>query len=70
MSKPGFKTTEFWLALAALVLSSLLLSGALGEGSATERIVALVANVLATAGYTGARLLVKRAEIAAAPGGG
>lgn len=64
MGKPGYKTSEFWLALAALMLSSLMLSGALGEGSRVESVVALAVNTLATLGYTGARLVVKRGELA------
>jgi len=62
--KPGYKTSEFWLSLAALLLSALAASGALGEGTGLEKLLALALSTLAALGYTGARVLTKRAEAA------
>lgn len=59
--KPGWKTTEFWLSLLAVVLGALLTSGLLADGSAPLRIAGIATTVLAALGYTGARASVKNA---------
>jgi predicted tellurium resistance membrane protein TerC len=58
--KPGFKTTEFWISLAAVVVGSVVASGAVPVGSVWERIVGLAVAALAALGYTGARLTLKK----------
>jgi len=60
-TKPGWKTTEFWLTTACTVCGLLYASGAvLVEGSdATSKATALIASVLAAMGYTVSRAKVK-----------
>ena len=62
--KPGWKTTEFWMSTAALVLGLVLASGALPEGGLAAQIVGGVLSVLSQLGYTAARAQVKAAEAA------
>ena len=62
-TKPGYQTTEFWLATAAKLLGILFASGAIGDGSALALIAGLAATVLAALGYTVSRTLVKTAGV-------
>lgn len=58
--KPGFRTTEFWLHLAAVLLSALFASGALTN----DRVLAIAgvaASVLTALGYGVQRSAIKRA---------
>ena len=57
--KPGFKTSEFWLSLAAVVVSYVISSDVLGEGTVQAKAVMIVATVLAALGYTASRAIVK-----------
>lgn len=57
---PGFKTTEFWLSLAATILGALMSSGLLADGTTAMRIAGVVAIVLGTLGYTVSRGLAKK----------
>jgi len=59
MEKPGYKTTEFWLSVLAMLVSALFASGALGDGGLDLTIASLLATVLAAAGYTVPRTLGK-----------
>jgi hypothetical protein len=59
--KPGWKTTEFWLTLAAVVIAAI---GSTPLGLETEfpivaKCLSVAMAVLAALGYTGARALVK-----------
>lgn len=56
--KPGFKTSEFWLNVAALVLSTVFASGALTNTTALQ-IAGIIATILTAAGYTVARTKAK-----------
>lgn len=61
-TKPGYKTTEFWLSLAAMLLSALYASGALvieGVPDWVLMAVGVVATVLTALGYTVNRTLAK-----------
>lgn len=60
-TKPGWRTTEFWLSSAAKLLGILFASGVLGDGSLGMRIAGLAATVLAALGYTVSRGMVKAA---------
>lgn len=62
--KPGWQTTEFWLATAAKVLGVLFASGVLGTGTVAERIAGIAAALLAQLGYTVSRSIVKVASVA------
>ena len=59
--KPGFKTTEFWLSLAAMLLSALVASGLLDAipGEKDDQLAAMALSVLAALGYMGQRAMIK-----------
>ena len=59
--KPGWKTSEFWLSLAAKVLGALFSAGVLGDGSTAMRVAGVAAIVLSTLGYQVSRTIVKSA---------
>lgn len=59
----GYRTTEFWLSLAAKLLGILFASGAIGDGSAVARVAGLAAMVLTALGYTVSRTMVKTAGV-------
>lgn len=58
--KPGYQTTEFWLHLAAVMLSALFASGALTNDRVLA-IAGLAASVLTALGYGVQRSAIKRA---------
>lgn len=66
--KPGYRTTEFWLSLAATMLGLLWASGLVSEGSTTDKVIGFAAMVLAQLGYTVSRGLAKGKAVDA--GGG
>ena len=57
--KPGYKTSEFWLSAAAMVLSQIYAAGIIGDGGTASKIAALVASLLTALGYTVARAKAK-----------
>lgn len=58
--KPGYKTTEFWMAIAAFVVSALYGSGVVSEGTAMDKALAVAAMVLGNLGYAVSRGLAKK----------
>ena len=60
MDKPGYKTTEFWLATLAVVVGVLMASGAFESGDSVAKALALVASVLASLGYSVSRGMAKK----------
>jgi hypothetical protein len=50
-TKPGYKTTEFWLTAGAMIMSHLYASGAIGDGGAIAKVAGIVASILAALGY-------------------
>lgn len=58
--KPGYKTTEFWLSVAAAVLGGLMASGTIVPESTEAQVIGLAAAALVALGYTGARLSLKK----------
>jgi hypothetical protein len=58
--KPGYKTTEFWLSLAAMIVGAALASGVFETDSGGDRILGLAATVLASLGYTVSRGIAKK----------
>ena len=58
-TKPGYKTTEFYLTLLAQLLGLLWASGLVSEGSTGDKIIGFAAMVLAQFGYTVSRALAK-----------
>lgn len=61
-TKPGYKTTEFWLKLAAIALTALYASGAVTNNTALA-IAGIAATILGALGYTVSRALVKAAGV-------
>lgn len=57
--KPGYKTTEFWLSLAAILLGALITSGAIPADSVFDKLLGIAATVLGALGYTVSRAFVK-----------
>ena len=60
--KPGYKTTEFWLSLLAILLGFVLSSGAMDSAPADGWITKLIGGavaVLTTMGYNAARAKTK-----------
>ncbi len=60
--KPGWKTSEFWLALAANVIGATLAAGILPAESKIAQIAGAAMMVLSTLGYTYSRASVKAAD--------
>ncbi len=58
----GYRTTEFWLSLAAILLGAVMASGALDDLASDHwlvRVFGIAASVLGALGYTAARGFVK-----------
>jgi hypothetical protein len=60
--KPGWKTSEFWLASAATLVGLVMASGLIEAGGTWDRIVGLIAAALASMGYSASRASVKKGE--------
>jgi hypothetical protein len=58
--KPGYKTTEFWLSVAAMLVGAALASGVFPADSSGDQILGLAATVLASLGYTVSRTIAKK----------
>ena len=56
---PGYKSSEFWLAVASQLVAALLASGLFPDTSSTVKILAFVAALLTSLGYTASRTLLK-----------
>lgn len=59
--KPGYKTTEFWMSVAACALGAFLASGALPEENFATQIAGVILSGLTALGYTVSRFVVKNA---------
>jgi hypothetical protein len=58
-TKPGWKTTEFWLSLIAKGLGGAYAAGLIGDGTTLSRIAGLAAVVLTYLGYSVSRGMAK-----------
>jgi hypothetical protein len=58
--KPGYKTTEFWLSLTAILVGAAIASGVFPVDSNGDKLLGLAATVLSSVGYTVSRSLVKK----------
>jgi hypothetical protein len=58
--KPGWKTSELWLSVAAMVIGAVVASDVFSEGSTGMKITALISSALVAMGYTGARMNIKK----------
>ena len=62
MEKPGYKTTEFWLSLAAMLVGAIMASGVLQSEGTPDwfvQVVGIGAALLGGLGYTVGRGYVK-----------
>jgi hypothetical protein len=59
-TKPGYKTTEFWLSAAASVVGLLVASGIIPTDSGLDKMLGMVVIGLSTMGYTVSRGIVKK----------
>ena len=59
MPKAGYKTTEFWLAVAASGLGAVVASGIVPTEGPWVQVAAMVEMALVAMGYTGARMNLK-----------
>lgn len=59
-TKPGYKTTEFWLSAVATIISLAFASGVISEGSQIEKVVGFIAAALASLGYSVSRGIAKK----------
>lgn len=60
---PGWKTSEFWTKIAAVIVSTLLASGVIPTTGVWAQVTAILATVLAAMGYTVGRSMVKAAAM-------
>jgi len=58
-AKPGYKTTEFWLSLTAILVSSLVGAGVFPAGSIALSIATVAGATLTSLGYSAARTKAK-----------
>lgn len=61
--RPGFKTSEFWLKVAAFALTALFASGVIPTSGTVAQVAAIAATMLGALGYTVSRTLVKNATV-------
>lgn len=61
---PGFRTSEFWLKVAAIALTALFASGVIPTSGPVATVAAIAATMLGALGYTVARSFVKAAGAA------
>ena len=61
-SKPGYRTTEFWLSLGAAAVGACVTAEVIPVDSPWMQVVGLVSAALVALGYTGARLNLKKTE--------
>lgn len=62
MTKPGYKTTEFWLSVLAVVVGAVSASGILPSEGPWQQVLGVATTALVALGYTGARLTIKKNE--------
>lgn len=60
--KPGYKTSEFWLTLAVVVLGALMASGLFGPEHWVASAIGMALAALKAMGYTASRAKVKFGE--------
>tara|TARA_R100001443_G_scaffold87312_1_gene93841 strand:+ start:412 stop:609 length:198 start_codon:yes stop_codon:yes gene_type:complete len=60
--KPGYKTTEFWLSIAATALGAVVAADVIPSEGVWAQAVAIAASALVALGYTGARMTLKKQE--------
>ena len=59
--KPGWKTTEFWLSLVAVLVGAVVASGVVPETGPWSQVIGIVSTVLGALGYSVTRGFAKTA---------
>ena len=60
--KPGWRTTEFWLTLAAVLISAVQASDLCAPDSVWAKVATFALAVLATLGYQASRGIAKKGK--------
>jgi len=60
MQSPGWKTSEFYMMAAAVIVGLLIASGLVSDASSFGKVLALAASTLASLGYSASRTVVKK----------
>lgn len=60
---PGWKTSEFWVKIVALIVSTLLASGVIPTTGVWAQVTAIAVTILGAMGYTVGRSMVKAAAL-------
>ena len=58
--KAGYKSTEFWMSLAAVAVGAIASTGLVEDNEFAAKIVGLITATLVALGYTGSRLPLKK----------
>lgn len=58
-TKPGWKSTEFWLSLVAVICGAIVAGDVVSETSTVGKAIGAVVSVLGALGYTASRTAVK-----------
>jgi uncharacterized protein (DUF697 family) len=58
--KAGYKSTEFWMSLAAVAVGAIASTGMVEDNEFAAKIVGLITATLVALGYTGSRLTLKK----------
>mgnify|MGYP003629188286 CR=1 FL=1 len=62
VKKPGYKSTEFYMSMAAVLMGAVASSGILDGSDGLTKVVGLIVAALVALGYTGSRLTLKKAN--------
>ena len=62
VKKPGYKSTEFYMSMAAVVIGAIASSGILDGSDGLTKVVGLIMTALVALGYTGSRLTIKKLD--------
>ena len=58
--KAGYKSTEFWMSMAAVAVGAIASTGLVEDNEFAAKIVGLITATLVALGYTGSRLTLKK----------
>ena len=64
VKKPGYKSTEFYMSMLAVVIGAVASSGILDGSDGLTKVVGLIMAALVALGYTGSRLTIKKLDAA------
>lgn len=64
VKKPGYKSTEFYMSMSAVVIGAIASSGILDGSDGLTKVVGLIMAALVALGYTGSRLTLKKLDAA------